>query len=263
MLERLTRRRKPLSAASLRKVRGTLRRAIDFSIRRGEIGTNVAAVATIPTETKPKRSRRSLSPDEARTLLDAFTTERLGAMFATSLLVGLRPGEAAGLWWEDLDLDAGLVNVTRGVRLVNGRAEIVDDLKTERSKRTIGLPVELVDRLKVHRREQTVERLAASTWLDERLVFSSPRGGILSPPNVRRDLERICVERDVDPVTPNELRHSCASLLSDEGVSNEELADLLGHTTTRMVDQTYRHRIRPVVDVAARSRRWSTPPGEV
>ena len=34
------------------------------------------------------------------------------------------------------------------------------------------------------------------------------------------------------------------------GVSNEEIADLLGHTTTRMVDQIYVHRLRPTVDVA-------------
>jgi integrase len=32
----------------------------------------------------------------------------------------------------------------------------------------------------------------------------------------------------------------------------ERIADLLGHTTTRMAEQTYRHRIRPVIDVAAR-----------
>ncbi|MFT4616859.1 MAG: integrase, partial [Halioglobus sp.] len=61
----------------------------------------------------------------------------------------------------------------------------------------------------------------------------------------------ICAAAGVDPIRPNELRHSCASLLSDEGVPNELIADLLGHTTTRMVDQTYRHRLRPVVSVAA------------
>ena len=36
-------------------------------------------------------------------------------------------------------------------------------------------------------------------------------------------------------------------MLSDEGVPNEQIADLLGHTSTRHGRGTYRHRLRPVV----------------
>lgn len=57
-------------------------------------------------------------------------------------------------------------------------------------------------------------------------------------------------------ITPNELHDSCASYLSDQGVSNEVIADVLDHTATRTVDQTYRHRLRPVVAVTA-SVDWS------
>jgi integrase len=54
-------------------------------------------------------------------------------------------------------------------------------------------------------------------------------------------------------VTPNELRHTAASLANDAGVRLEELADQLGHKDVRMVSQVYRHRIRPTVgdDAAA------------
>jgi len=95
-----------------------------------------------------------------------------------------------------------------------------------------------------------VERLAATTWRKPQLVFASPTGSVLSPPNTRRHLAAICKTAEVPAIKPNELRHSCASLLSDIGVPNEEIADPLGHTTTRMVGQTYRHRLRPVVVVA-------------
>lgn len=251
MLTRLAKRkRKPLSAASLRKVRGTLQRSIEFARRRKLVTWNAAKPATIKVPTTTTiRERRSLSPAEARTLFEACRVERLGAMYVLQLFVGLRPGEASGLWWEDLD--ESTLNVTRGVRLTAGRAEIVDDLKTASSKRTVQLPGEVVDRLADHRKAQAAERLAATTWLDKRLMFASPRGNVLSPPNVRRDLARICAEHGLPVVAPNELRHTCASLLSNDGVSNEHLKDLLGHTTTRMVDQTYRHRLRPVVDIAA------------
>jgi integrase len=75
--------------------------------------------------------------------------------------------------------------------------------------------------------------------------------------NMRRELRAACVAAGVPVVSPNELRHSCASYLSDQGVSHAQIADLLGHTTTRMVDTHYRHRLREVVDVAV-SVEWAS-----
>ena len=48
--------------------------------------------------------------------------------------------------------------------------------------------------------------------------------------------------------TPNELRHSAASLLSASGVPLEVIADVLGHASTRMLEQHYRHQVRPSID---------------
>ena len=250
-----------LSRASISKIQQTLSQALKFAVRRGELTRNAAADATLPPSAPRTIARRSLAPDQARTLLATLRTEHNGALFALSLLLGLRPGEATGAYWDDIT--GNVLNVTRAVRLTKGRAEVVDDLKTSAAKRTVEMPPDLTAWIGEHRRDQLAERVAATMWVDERLVFASPRGNVLSPPNVRRQLADICerieaarVEADPEgtpfpTIKPNELRHSCASLLSDEGVPNELIADLLGHTTTRMVDETYRHRLRPVVAVAA------------
>jgi integrase len=42
------------------------------------------------------------------------------------------------------------------------------------------------------------------------------------------------------------LRHSLVSLLSDSGVSLEEIADLCGHSGTSITESVYRHELRPV-----------------
>lgn len=263
----------PLGKATLTKVRGALQRAIAFAERRGQVARNVARLATLPAGAKATTPRSALQPDDARKLLVALREpyvddegaeqlERNGVMFVLGLRLGLRPGEAAGLYWDDVDLDSdpATVNVTRGVQMVGGKAVVVDDLKTAGSKRTLALPPDLVDDLRRHRASQLRERMAAPSWRDDRLVFTSPTGNVLSPPNVRRQLVAVCKRAGTPAVRPNELRHSCASLLSDEGVGNELIADLLGHTTTRMVDQTYRHRLRPVVDVATRAT-WTAAEG--
>ena len=100
-------------------------------------------------------------------------------------MLGLRPGEAAGLYWSDIAKD--VVNVTRAVRLTGGKATVVDDLKTTASKRTLRMSPDLVDWIARHRAVQLEERLAARSWADDRLVFASPTGNVLSPPNVRRE----------------------------------------------------------------------------
>lgn len=251
MLDRLarpTKARAGMSRGSQQKILSTLQLALDFAMQRGEVVANVARSATVSPQAARPQPRRALAPEQARTLLAALHDERNGAMFAMQLLIGLRPGEAAGLYWSDVA--GAVVNITRGVRVVHGRATVVEDLKTETARRTIEMPPELVDMLARHRSAQIAERLAAPEWIDERLVFTSPTGNVLSPPNVRRQLAALCDAVEVPRISPNELRHSCASLLSDVGVPNERIADLLGHTTTRMVDQTYRHRLRPVVDAA-------------
>jgi integrase len=47
--------------------------------------------------------------------------------------------------------------------------------------------------------------------------------------------------------TPRELRHSFVSLLSDGGVSIEDIAELCGHAGTRVTEAVYRHQLRPVL----------------
>jgi integrase len=249
MLDRLAAR--PMSAGSLRKLVGVLVRVIDFAERRDEVNRNVARNATLPPTAAPEVKRKSLQPDEARTLLEALKHERNGLMFAVSLRMALRPGEAAALYWDAWD--GSTLNVTRGVRRTNGRVEVTDEVKVESARRTIQVPDELLEWFDQHRADQVAERLAAGSWFDDRLMFASPTGHVLSPSNNRKHLTAICADVGVTRVTPNELRHTSASLLSDEGVPNELIADLLGHTSTKMVDQTYRHRLRPVVDVAAKT----------
>ena len=47
--------------------------------------------------------------------------------------------------------------------------------------------------------------------------------------------------------TPRELRHSFVSMLSDNGMSLEEIADLCWHSGTSITESVYRHQLRPVL----------------
>ncbi|GAA3253199.1 hypothetical protein GCM10020216_088080 [Nonomuraea helvata] len=56
---------------------------------------------------------------------------------------------------------------------------------------------------------------------------------------------------DPDKWTPRELRHSFLSLLSGQGIPLEEIARLVGHSSTAVTELVYRKQIRPVLQEGA------------
>ncbi len=57
--------------------------------------------------------------------------------------------------------------------------------------------------------------------------------------NVRRDLALACKRAKVPKVTPNDLRRTFASWLKQNDVDSAAVAQLMGHSSTRMVDLVY------------------------
>jgi len=104
--------------------------------------------------------------------------------------------------------------------------------------------------LGIHREWQAViQSRAGDRWTDAGLVFTTRLGGQLDAANVRHQFRHVAQTAGLDPAawTPRELRHSFVSLLSDNGVSIEHIADLCGHAGTRVTESVYRHQLRPVL----------------
>ena len=74
-------------------------------------------------------------------------------------------------------------------------------------------------------------------------MFTTAVGTPIDPSNLRHTFERLTRRAGLGSWTPNELRHSAASLLSASGVPLEVIADILGHASTRMLEQHYRHQV--------------------
>ena len=104
-------------------------------------------------------------------------------------------------------------------------------------------------------------------------MFASQVGTPLLAGNVRRSVRLVLEAAGLDPQawTPRELRHSFVSLMSDSGARIEDIAELCGHSGTRVTEAVYRHQLRPIVlngavamdqifaDNAARGRRLRPP----
>lgn len=97
--------------------------------------------------------------------------------------------------------------------------------------------------LKEHHSQQSQQRLlAGQAWEDSNLVFASAVSTELDAANVRRSFRRITKAAGIgDNSTPQELRHSFVSIMTDNGVTIEQIADLVGHRTTIVAQKVYRH----------------------
>jgi integrase len=120
----------------------------------------------------------------------------------------------------------------------------------EKCARVLALPDPVRQALRAHRVAQAEERLVLGrTWPSEwhDLVFVTSGGLPIDESNGRRELAAIARRAGVGPVSRYDLRHSACSLLSFYGVPNERIADILGHATTRIVDEVYRHPVAGVL----------------
>ncbi|MEL6985980.1 MAG: site-specific integrase, partial [Actinomycetota bacterium] len=218
---------------------------------------NVAALVQEVPAGRPGRPSKSLTLAQSRAILEHLRPDPFYPYFVVSLMTGARTEELRALTWSHtfLELDESTdpptpphINVWRSVRRGS-------DTKTKRSRRSLALPSHCVVVLGEHRsRQNEIRELAGERWVENDLVFSSSFGTEWDASNVRKDFRRALAGiPEIDPAdwTPRELRHSFVSTLSDHGVPIEEIAKLVGHSSTSTTETVYRHQIRPVIQTGA------------
>jgi integrase len=103
-----------LSARSVQQAATVLHTALEKALEVGLLARNPADAATPP---RPHRHEmHTLSALQVRMLFAATETDRLRSLWVLLATTGLRSGEAVGLIWQDLDLDAGRLTVCRALQ---------------------------------------------------------------------------------------------------------------------------------------------------
>jgi integrase len=236
------------SPSTVRHIHAVLRVALEQAVRDDLLPRNVARLVQGPK----KRTAPIVPLDvaEARRLLNEAREDRLYALWAVALGVGLRKGEALGLGWHAVDLDAGVLRVERTLQRIGGALRL-DEPTTERSKRTVRLPAVCVEALRRHQERQAEERAAAHYWVDTGLVFTTKIGTAIDPRNVNRWLAELCSRAGVRSIRPHDLRHTCASLLLAQGVPARVVMEILGHSQIAVTMDIYSHVLPAMQDDAA------------
>jgi integrase len=146
--------------------------------------------------------------------------------------LGLRRNEAIGLVWDDLDLDAGAVEIRfqlgrEPTRAVNDVPRLIRrELKTMASRRRLPLSGRLLDRLRDLR--DSLGETPPGPYL---VSFD---GGVTAvDPDALSHWLKATGKRVGVVVTPHRLRHTSATLLLNNGQPIEVVGRVLGHTDVK------------------------------
>ncbi len=187
----------------------------------------------------------SYTLDEVRRLDVADSRFRVGPLLAVLWRSGLRIGEAVALRWSDLDLDKGVLFVSRQIVEVGGR-KMETRPKTARGVREIPLSGEAATILRNHRATQAVEaQMRGKGWNSMGLVFPSEAGGWMGQRNVLRAWYVALAEVGLKQGGVHALRHTFASLALLAGMDITTLSTILGHESPAFTARTYVHVLGP------------------
>lgn len=148
-------------------------------------------------------------PDGPSALLTVTEGTRMHARISLCLATGNRTEEARELRWDHVDFGDPTAQPPVPASVAVWRSVRADgETKTEKSRRTLGLPQMAVDALRIHMERQEKEQRAAGVGRSEHgLVFATRTGGALDAANVRREFKAACRAAKIgEDWTPRELR---------------------------------------------------------
>jgi integrase len=239
------------AAWTIRGVLTPLGRILVTAARRGLIASN--PVTRLERGERPKiegRKMRALNSGDITRLL-ANAPDRYHTLLATGIFTGLRLGELLGLTWEDIDLEAGFLRVSKQL---DRHGNLVAP-KTAQAIREVGLMPTLVRALQAHRRlafaygraKPTDYAFAsdAGTPLHYRNVVrrgldkAAEAAGLIPPAKERKQAKKD--GREVPTLRFHDLRHTFASLLIAQGSNVVFVSRQLGHSSPNVTLNVYAH----------------------
>jgi integrase len=236
-------RAKGLSDSTIRSAYTVLRGTLDTAVRDGLLARNPVHRVRRPKVRRVEVAK--LDRAEVRTVLDAAADSRYHSALVLTAMLGLRVGEVLGLRWRDIDDKARTVTVTKTVA-GSGKTLRLEDVKSERSRRTLPLSDAAMAVIKAHRKALVADQLkAGDKWQKsgDGMVFRTGLGTLVDTRNLLRVVEKAADDAGLGErgIGMHTLRHAAAVGWLEAGVHIKAVSDLLGHSSIAITGDIYGH----------------------
>ena len=180
----------------------------------------------------PKTEQRFLSSVEVERLADSVDPYYRNLIYA-AVYLGCRWGELVGLKWRHVSLDKRELRIVGTLEETGSGVRYVEETKTSGSRRSISIPSFLVDLLEEERKRGP----------DREFVFVTESGGLIRRSNFRSRCWKPALKKAGldEQLRFHDLRHTCASLLIEQGAHPKEIQARLGHSSITTTLDRYGH----------------------
>lgn len=214
---------------------------------------NPADAADPPKGRKERRDLPAWPREQLIAFLGHVANHRLYALWRLMATTGLRRGEALGLRWQDVDMEAGTISVRQALVPVDGKV-IISDPKTAKGRRSLALDPVTLAALQAHAARQADEQSQwGEAWCDSGYVFCCEDGAPLDPHRTSKEFQRLIAGAALPRIPLHGLRHTYATLALSSGVNPKIVSARLGHSTVALTLDIYSH-VLPQQDQEAADR---------
>lgn len=202
------------------------------------------------------KTKISLTPAQEAELLDRIKnsskSKRMYPLIGILLNTGLRISEAAGLTWEDVDIENGFLVINKQVVSLRSDNEQKQRPTVTTPKSNAGIrKIYMTDYVKsLFLMQQEISKETDSDiQIDNysNFVFTSSRGTTLSVRSVQQALAYISEKKNegreivLPRITPHILRHTACTKMIRSGMNIKAVQTLMGHSNADVTLDIYTH----------------------
>lgn len=249
-----------LSAATITKYHRLIATILSNAEKEMLVEYNAASKVSPPKIIKKDANYLEIKVIEQ--ILSYIPNEKLRWQVVMLLLIfsGARRSEIAGIKMKNINIKNNSVAFREGIFYTKEKGIYVDELKTEKSKRTLKLPVLVMDVIKKLILQNRKNKLKyGSAWNDNDFLLTQDNGNPIHPDSItdycekfRTKYNKIIKENNkkkdkteqeelIPHINPHAFRHSQASMLFFSGADPITVSRRLGHAQVSTTTDIYSH----------------------
>lgn len=228
-----------LSPTTLRQFKNILHQTLNEAVKNRLIPSNPCQFVELPR--KQRYEATFYSAAQIKALFDAIKNDELYPLVKITALYGLRRSEALGLKWDSIDFAANRLTIKHTVARITRTVE-KDKTKNKSSHRSFPLTPEACAIFEAAKAaEEENRRLCGKGYIENDYVFKWANGRPFPPDYVSSHFALLLKRNKLPHIRFHELRHSCASLLLNNGCTLKDVQEYMGHSDIQMTANIYGH----------------------
>lgn len=225
---------------TVKRYHANIHKALEDAIRLELIDNNPAS------HIKHKKTEQYIAKyyneTELKQLFDTVKGDIIEPIVLVTAYYGLRKEEVLGLKTDAIDFENKTITIKHTVTnaSVGGKRVVVkkDRTKSKSSYRTLPLIPEIATLLKsiLEQQEQNKAFFGNCYKNKDNYLFTDEEGNIIKPDRVTRRFKKLLEDNNLKVIRFHDLRHSCATLLLQKGITLGEIQIWLGHSTIKTTE---------------------------